>query len=160
MYECACCGICDVDSVVEPTLPESVWLCDPPSPTVPETSGHTPQPLVYRGSDADRIMTGIVRRQAAGGLGADPGQAMRVRLRATRGIALTGCSPDIFTRSSIIGSLSRKHCIAMTVAGELCLRQRGLADSAGNTRPQPSTPCLPGLRRGSHNVRHSMAKDG
>ena len=78
-------------------------------------------------------MTGIVRRQAAGGLGADPGQAMRVRLRATRGIALAGCSPDIFTRSSIIGSLSRKHCIAMTVAGELCLRQRGLADSAGKS---------------------------
>lgn len=134
MYECACCGICDVDNVVEPTLPESVWLCDPPSPTVPETPGHHPQPHVYRGSDANRIMTGIVRRQAAGGLGADPGQAMRVRLRATRGIALTGCSPDIFTRSSIIGSLSRKHCIAMTVAGELCLRQRGLADSAGNIR--------------------------
>ena len=63
----------DLDSVVEPTLPESVWLCDPPSPTVPETPGHHPQPRVCRHSDADHILPGIVRRQAAGGLRADTG---------------------------------------------------------------------------------------
>ena len=31
--------------------------------------------------------------------------------------------------------------------------------SAGNTRPPPSTPRLPGLRRGSHNAPHSTAAD-
>ena len=86
MYECACCGICDVDSVVEPTLPESVWLCDPPSPTVPETPGHHSQPLVCWGSDADHIMSSVVRRQASGSLGADTGQAVGMGL-ATAGIA-------------------------------------------------------------------------
>ena len=64
------------------TLPESVWLCDPPSPTVPEIPGHNPQPLVYRCSDADHIMPGIVRRQAAGSTGIGPGKAVRVRLAA------------------------------------------------------------------------------
>ena len=82
MYECACCGICDVDSVVEPTLPESVWLCDPPSPTVPETLGHNLHPRVCRGSDADHILPGIVRRQTAGRLRCGTGQAVGVGLRA------------------------------------------------------------------------------
>lgn len=63
VYRCEWLGICDTDNVVEPTLPESVWLCDPLLPTVPETSGHNLQPLVCRGSDADHIMPGIVRRK-------------------------------------------------------------------------------------------------
>ena len=59
-----------------------IWLVDSVVlPTVPEIPGHNPQPLVCWGSDADHIMSGIVRWQAAGGLGADPGQAVRVRLR-------------------------------------------------------------------------------
>ena len=58
-----------------------IWLVDSVVlPTVPETPGHTPKPRVYRGSDADHIMSSVVRRQAAGGLGADTGQAMCVGL--------------------------------------------------------------------------------
>ena len=51
-------------------------------PTVPETPGHNSQPRVCRHSDADHILSGIVRRQAVGGLGADTGQAVRMGLRA------------------------------------------------------------------------------
>ena len=59
-----------------------IWLVDSVVlPTVPETPGRHPQPRVYRGSDADHIMSGVVRRKAVCGLGADPGQAVRVRLR-------------------------------------------------------------------------------
>lgn len=39
----------------------------------------------------------------------------------------------------------------------LGFRERGLAHSAGNTQSAPSTPRLPGLRRGSHNAPHSTA---
>ena len=50
------------------------------------------------------------------------------------------------------------HIVRM--AGQLLDRERGLADSAGNTRPQPSTSRLPGIRRGLHSAPHSTAKYG
>ena len=53
------------------------------APTVPETPSHNPQPRVCRRSDADHILPGIVRRQAAGGLRADTGQAVRMRFGTT-----------------------------------------------------------------------------
>ena len=129
------------------------------SPTVPEIPGRHPQPHVCRHSDADHIMPGIVRRQAVGGLGADTGQAVRVRLRTA------GCTCYLrarFIRSISIGgavsslSVGRPH-IRMLMTGQLLHTQRRGADSAGNTRPPPSTPRLPGLRRGSHNAPHSTA---
>ena len=43
VYRCEWLGICDTDNVVEPTLPESVWLCDPLLPTVPERFFNPPQ---------------------------------------------------------------------------------------------------------------------
>ena len=45
----------------------------------------------------------------------------------------------------------------MFMAGQLLHAQRRGANSAGNTRPPPSTPRLTGLRRGSHTARHSTA---
>ena len=45
----------------------------------------------------------------------------------------------------------------MFMAGQLRHAQGRGADSAGNTRPPPSTPRLPLLRRGSHNARNSTA---
>ena len=44
--------------------------------------------------------------------------------------------------------------------GQLRHCERSLSHSAGNTRPQPSTPRLPGLRRGLHSAPHSTAKYG
>ena len=50
------------------------------APTVPETPGHNPQLRVCRGSDADHIMPGVVRRQTAGAAAFDSGQAMGMGL--------------------------------------------------------------------------------
>ena len=47
--------------------------------------------------------------------------------------------------------------LRMLMAGQLINIQRRTADSAGNTRPLPPTPCLSPLRRGSHNGQHSTA---
>ena len=49
--------------------------------------------------------------------------------------------------------------VRMLMAGQLLDRKGCAAHSAGNTRPPPSTPRLPGLRRGSHNAPHSTAAD-
>ena len=127
------------------------------SPTVPETPGHHPHPRVYRGSDADHIMASIVRRQAAGGLGAGPGKAMRMGLRATDGAGGRGRLPDTSSPAAKTarGIPRTSHCMFM--AGQLLHAQRRGADSAGNTRPPPPTPRLPPLRRGSHTARHSTA---
>ena len=54
-------------------------------------------------------------------------------------------------------ALRSRSVKVMCVASQLLHAQRRGADSAGNTRPQPSTPRLPLLRRGSHNGQHSTA---
>lgn len=74
------------------------------------------------------------------------------RLRA--GKAAGSCHVSVRPGSAAV----RGNTVAM--ARHLGFRQCGLTDSAGNTRPPPSTPRLPGLRRGSHNARRSMAKYG
>ena len=73
------------------------------------------------------------------------------RLRA--GKAAISCRVSVRPGSADVCA----HTVAM--ARHLCFRQCGLTDSAGNIRPQPSTPRLPGLRRGSHNAQHSTAAD-
>ena len=130
------------------------------SPTVPETPGHHPQPRVYRGSNADHILPGIVRRQAAGGLRADPGQAVCVGLGAARISRREGAF--VIVRSSTWLHMIRPRNIrihhgSMRMASDLLLGKCGLPDSAGNTRPPPPTPRLPPLRCGSHTARHSTA---
>ena len=99
----------------------------------------------------------IVWRQTVGGLGAGPGQAMRMRLRAS---SISNCRVRprrAFSRTvDICGATTVTSCCGtVAVAGQLRHAQRRSADSAGNTRPPPSTPRLPGLRRGSHNVPRS-----
>ena len=66
---------------------------------------------------------------------------------------MVACRPFIFI--GIIKVLVAADVVFMT--GQLRFCKRGFPDSAGNTRPPPSTPCLPGLRRESHNDRHSTA---
>ena len=103
------------------------------------------------------VRKGIIRRQG-GRLPRCSIQRVRMGLRVTDGAGGCGRLPD--TRSPATktarGIPRTSHC--MSVAGQLLYRERGLADSAGNTRPSPSTPRLPGLRRGSHNVRRSTAE--
>ena len=106
-----------------------IWLVDSVVlPTVPETPGHHPQPRVYRRSDADHIMPGIVRRQAAGGLGADPGQAVRM------GLAATGSICALLAGRVAFGLCRRSVCTyakRMRMARHLGFREGRGADSAG-----------------------------
>ena len=130
------------------------------SPTVPETPGHHPQPLVCWGSDADHILPGIVRRQAVGSLRTGTGQAVGVGLRTTGLSCLLARTVGVVYSAYIsIGAaaLQSRSVKVMCVASRLLHAQRRGADSAGNTRPPPSTPRLPPLRRGSHNARRSTA---
>ena len=141
---CLCLASCGTVSVV--------------SPTVPETSGHNLQPRVCRHSYANHIMPGIVRRQAVGSLGAGTGQAVGVGLAAARGACWPVCEPgtpasDIPPSAHTHISVRRRVCMARHLRHAQC---RG-PNSAGNTRPQPSTPRLPPLRRGSHNAPRSKA---
>ena len=127
------------------------------APTVPETPGHHPQPRVYRRSDANRIMTGIVRRQAVGAA-SGTGQAVSMGT-ATSGSTCSPVTPRKLGRTlSPCTTWSIHGAVRMAMARYLARGQRRAADSAGNTRPSPSTPRLPGLRRGSHNVRRSTAE--
>ena len=107
-------------------------------------------------------MPSVVRRQAAGSLRTDPGQAVGVGLRAACIFRYSDCiSGRLPYLLGICSSdTTGESLYIMPVAGQLLHAQRRGADSAGNIRPQPSTPRLPGLIRESHNVRHSMAKDG
>ena len=66
---------------------------------------------------------------------------------------MVACRPFIFI--GIIKVLVAADVVFMT--GQLRFCKRGFPDSAGNTRPPPSTPRLPLLRRESHNDRHSTA---
>ena len=131
------------------------------SPTVPETPGHHPQPRVYRGSDADHILPGIIRRQG-GRLPRGSVQRVGMRLGApctTRYAFFVRSTPGCPTR------VPRPPCrvfvvVRMLMAGQLLDRKGCAAHSAGNTRPPPSTPRLPPLRRGLHSAPHSTAKYG
>ena len=67
---------------------------------------------------------------------------------------MVACRPFIFI--GIIKVLVAADVVFMT--GQLRFCKRGFPDSAGNTRPPPSTPRLPPLRRGSHNAPRSMAE--
>ena len=75
-----------------------------------------------------------------------------------------GCGAFAFAFGPRIRGLGIEHRlrrgIRVPMAGQLLNAQRRGANSAGNTRPPPSTPRLPGLRRGSHNAPHSTAKYG
>ena len=152
--------------VAAPIRPEKVfisclWLASCSTvrvvlPTVPETPGHHPQPRVYRRSDANRIMTGIVRRQAVGAA-SGTGQAVSMGT-ATSGSTCSPVTPRKLGRTlSPCTTWSIHGAVRMAMARYLARGQRRAADSAGNTRPPPSTPRLPGLRRGSHNARNSTA---
>ena len=123
-------------------------------------------PAAYRRTIRSRTLCasnnqrqGIVWRQTVGGLGAGPGQAMRMRLRAS---SISNCRVRprrAFSRTvDICGATTVTSCCGtMAVAGQLLDGERGLTDSAGYTRPPPSTPRLSPLRRGSHTARRSMA---
>ena len=126
------------------------------SPTVPETPGHHPQPRVYRGSDADHIMPGVVWRQVAGAARCT-GKRMCVGLGAASIVCPASCiwlRP--FSRVMPAPTLRPLHHI-VRMAGQMLDREGCAADSAGNTRPPPPTPRLPPLRCGSHTARRSTA---
>ena len=123
-------------------------------------------PAAYRRTIRSRTLCasnnqrqGIVWRQTVGGLGAGPGQAMRMRLRAS---SISNCRVRprrAFSRTvDICGATTVTSCCGtMAVAGQLLNAQRRSADSARNTRSPPSTQRLSPLRRGSHTARRSMA---
>ena len=104
-------------------------------------------------------MPGVVRRQTAGAAAFGSGQAVRVSLGVARIFRETDCIsgrlPDL---QGCYRSDGTRVCLNIVpVAGQLCFREGSGADSAGNTRPSPSTPRLSPLRRGSHTARRSMA---
>ena len=75
-------------------------------------------------------MPGIVRRQAAGGLGADPGQAVRM------GLAATGSICALLAGRVAFGLCRRSVCTyakRMRMAWHLRHAQGRAADSAGKT---------------------------
>ena len=111
-----------------------IWLVDSVVlPTVPETPGHHPKPRVYRHSDADHIMPGVVRWQAAGGSRFNPGQAVGMRLAAAGRI---GCLfARIRTAFCLCDIAISAFAEGMSMTCQLLHGERGLADSAGNIRP-------------------------
>ena len=80
---------------------------------------------------------------------------MRMGLRAACCISrlFSGVRTAFGFRNIAISALVER----MSMAWHLRHAQGRAADSAGNTRPPPSTPRLPGLRRGSHNAQRSTA---
>ena len=83
-------------------------------------------------------MPGVVRWQAVGGSRFNPGQAMRMGLGASgrRCFYPSARAQDVVrlasTSSDVIGGVGWDW---VEVTGQLCFRERGLAHSAGNTRP-------------------------
>ena len=123
-----------------------------------DSAGNTrpppPQPRVYRRSDADHIMPGIVRRQAAGGLGADPGQAVRM------GLAATGSICALLAGRVAFGLCRRSVCTyakRMRMARHLGFREGRGADSAGKSGQWLRRPRQPPATRGSQNAPRSTA---
>ena len=82
-------------------------------------------------------MPSVVRRQAAGSLRTDPGQAVGVGLRAACIFRYSDCISGRlpYLRGLCRANTTRKRLDIMSVAGQLLYRERGLADSAGNIRP-------------------------
>ena len=80
-------------------------------------------------------MVSIVRRQAAGGLGAGPGKAMRMGLRATDGAGGYSRRPDTSIPATKTARVIVRTLHCMFMAGQLLHAQRRGADSSGNTRP-------------------------
>ena len=99
-------------------------------------------------------MPRIVRRQAVGAA-SGTGQAVSMGT-ATSGSTCSPVTPRKLGRTlSPCTTWSIHGAVRMAMARYLARGQRRAADSAGNTRPPPSTPRLTGLRRGSHNGQHS-----
>ena len=80
-------------------------------------------------------MPSVVRRQAAGSLRTDPGQAVGVGLRAACIFRYSDCISGRlpYLRGLCRANTTRKRLDIMSVAGQLLYRERGLADSAGKT---------------------------
>ena len=74
----------------------------------------------------------VVRRQTVGAAGRTR-ECMRVGLRTACGIGRGWRGTNIFTCVGIIGTFGRKSQITMRMARQLLHRERGLADSAGQT---------------------------
>ena len=108
--------------------------------------------------DTHDVRQGVVRRQVVG-LSGRAVQCVRMGLRATGIFRYSDCIAGRlpYLLGSCSSDTTGESLYIMPVAGQLLDREGRAADSAGNTRPSPSTPCLPGLRRGSHNARNSTA---
>ena len=134
-------------------------VCPGPSLAAPQTClPITPCPT---SCDAHDVGECIVWRERAGRPGFGSRQRMSMRLGTARGISGLSVSRRFAVISVIFAVPAAPRCdlaITMCMAWHLLSGQRGLTHSAGNTRPSPSTPRLPGLRRGSHNVRRSTAE--
>ena len=104
------------------------------------------------------VRKGVIRWQAVG-LSRCTVQRVGVGLGTTD----TPCRETAWLKirdSSIIAPVNLFRCPqrrSVAMRCKLLHHERGLSHSAGNTRPQPSIPRLPGLRRGSHNVPRSTA---
>ena len=132
----------------------SVWShrqCRKHLVMVPQTT-----PAAGSGRPHD-VRKGIIRRQG-GRLPRCSIQRVRMGLRAT-GSPCLSLSCDLAPLATSC-RICRARSGSVAVRGHLLRGKRRGPDSAGNTRPPPLTPRLPGLIRESHNVRHSMAKDG
>ena len=104
----------------------------------------------------------IVRRQ---GIGA--ARLARERVSVRLAITCTICDQRGLTRivqpiceASAILICRCNERARMGMVRHLSHTQSRFPDSAGNTRPPPSTPRLPPLRRGLHSAPHSTAKYG
>ena len=110
--------------------------------------------------DANNVRERIVRGEGVG-ISRGPGKRMCVRITPPGAICAIFHGYHFFygaPRTNTRSSRFRANYVnrnRMPMECQLLLRERGLADSAGNIRPPPSTPRLSPLRRGSHNVRHS-----
>ena len=100
------------------------------------------------------VRKGIIRRQG-GRLPRCSIQRVRMGLRAT-GSPCLSLSCDLAPLATSC-RICRARSGSVAVRGHLLRGKRRGPDSAGNTQSAPSTPRLPGLRRGSHNAPHSTA---
>ena len=104
------------------------------------------------------VRKGVIRRHG-GRLSRCSIQRVRMGLRATDGAGGYSRRPDTSIPATKTARVIVRTLHCMFMAGQLLHAQRRGADSAGNTRPLPPTPRLPGLRRGSHNARRSTEAD-
>ena len=139
-----------------PRMPQAV-----PKRIHTRSPGRPGKPIHYRRTTPSPLLCGAhnkgehIVRGEVGSIVQSSLQGMAMGLRSACCISrlFAGVRTAFGFRNIAISALIER----MSMSWHLRHAQGRAAHSAGNTRPPPSTPCLPGLRRESHNDRHSTA---